>query len=173
MRGPDLFDIFDPRGRANRKGLIILALIMLLAQACVHGGCYLAGHQLQGPASWVIHSLLMWLGIVAVSKRLHDLGISAWWLLWGMIGMTIWSVIVSVAVYMTFGMEAATPGGPAIEVAMLAMFAPLIALTIWMHFALGAQGDNKFGPTPDASGFSKPYPSAVLQHTTAMAPLAR
>ena len=181
MRGANLFDIVDPRGRANRKGLIILAAILLLAQACVHGGCYFAGHELQGPASWVIHSLLIWLGTAAVSKRLHDLGISAWWLLWAAIGMFVWTFIASFAVVLTLGFEAAAPGSTGMLIAIAVSLAPILALTVWMHVAVSAQGDNKFGPTPGASGFSKPYPSALPQnntahntaHNTAMASLAR
>lgn len=173
MRGPGLFDIVDPRGRANRKGLVVLAVILLLAQACVYGGCYLAGRELQGPASAVIHSLLIWLGTAAVSKRLHDLGISAWWLLWAAIGVFVWIFIASFAVVLTLGLEAAAPGSTGMMIAMAVSFAPILALTVWMHAASGAQGDNKFGPSPDASGFSKHYASAVTRHNTAMAPLAR
>ena len=179
MRGPglfkipDLFDIFDPRGRANRKGLVVLAAILLLAQACVYGGCYLAGHQLQAPVSWVIHSLLIWLGTAAISKRLHDLGISSWWMLWAAISLFVWTFVTSFAVVLTLGVAAAAPGSTGILIAMAVSFAPILGLTAWMHVALGAQGDNKFGPTPDASGFSKAYPSTLPQHNTAMASLAR
>ena len=172
MRGPGLFDIVDPRGRANRRGLVVLAMIVLLAQACVYGGGYLAGRALQGPASWVIHSLLIWLGTAAVSKRLHDLGISAWWLLWAAIGVFVWTFIGSFAVVLTLGFEAAAPGSTGMMIAMAVSFAPILALTVWMHAASGAQGDNKFGPSPDASGFSRHYPSALTQHDTAMASLA-
>jgi uncharacterized membrane protein YhaH (DUF805 family) len=173
MRGPSLFDIFDPRGRADRRGLFILATILLVGQICVSGGFYLSGHEPQGPANWVIHSLFIWLGIVAISKRLHDLGISAWWMLWGAMGMLVWTFIASFAVVLTLGIEAATPGSSGMMIAMAVSFAPLIALTVWMHFAVGAQGNNKFGPTPDASGFSKPYPSALAEQGPAMASLAR
>ena len=169
MRGPGLFDIFDPRGRANRKGLIILASILLLAQACLHGGCLLTGRELQGQASWVIHSLFVWLGTTALSKRLHDLGISAWWILWSAIGVFIWTFIVSFAVVLTLGFEAVEPGGTGMMIAMPVSFAPILALTIWMHFALGDENSNMFGPVPGETGFSKPRPSAPAGQTSNMA----
>ncbi len=172
MPGPGLFDIFDPRGRANRKGLVILAAILLLAQACAYGGCYLAGIELHGPVSWVIHSLFIWLGTAALSKRLHDLGISAWWMLWSAIGVFIWTFIVSFAVVLTLGIEAAEPGSSGMMIAMSVSFAPILVLTLWMHFALGEEGNNKFGPVPGASGFSKPYPSVADEQRTAIASLA-
>ncbi len=173
MRGLDLFDILDPRGRANRKGLVILAAILLLAQACVHGGCYLSGRELQGPVSWVIHSLFVWLGTAALSKRLHDIGIGAWWILWAAIGMFIWTFVASFAVVVTLGFEAAVPGSIGMTIAMVVSFAPILVLTLWMHFALGEEGDNNFGPVPGAFGFSKPYPTASAAQGTAMAALAR
>lgn len=173
MLGPDLFDIADPRGRANRKGLVILAAILILAQACVFGGCYFVGNELKGPSSWVIHSLFIWFGTTALSKRLHDLGISAWWILWAAIGVFIWTFIVSIAVVLTLGIEAAVPGGTGMMISMAVSFAPILVLTVWMHFALSEQGANKFGPLPGASGFSKPYPSASAEPISAMASLTR
>jgi uncharacterized membrane protein YhaH (DUF805 family) len=173
MRGPDLFDIFDPRGRANRKGLVVLAMILLFAQACVYGGSYLAGKAPQGPASWVIHSLLIWLGITAVSKRLHDLGISAWWLLWAAISVFIWTFVASFAVVLTLGLEAATPGSTGMMIAMAISFAPVLALTVWLHAAPGVQGDNKFGPSPGALGISKPDRSNSAEQSQLKAVFAR
>ncbi len=179
MRGPelfdipDVFDIVDPRGRANRKGLIVLAVIMLGAQVLVRGGGYLLGHELQGPASWVIHSLFIWLGVVALSKRLHDLGISAWWLLWAAIGMFVWTFIVSFAVVLTLGLEAVAPGSSGMMIAMTASFAPVMALTLWMHFAIGDAGGNMFGPAPRVSGFSKHYSTSSAGQPAVIAPPAR
>jgi uncharacterized membrane protein YhaH (DUF805 family) len=172
MRGPDLFDILDPRGRANRKGLVILAAILLLAQTVVYGGLQFTGRELQGLPSWVIHSLFIWLGATALSKRLHDLSISAWWILWSAIGVVIWAFVVCFAVVMTLGFEAAEAGSSGMMIAMLVSFAPIIALTIWMHFAPGDEGRNPFGPVPGDTGFSKPSPTVPAGQPSSMAAIS-
>lgn len=152
-----LFDIFDPRGRADRKGLILTAAVLLGAQAGVAATLYATSFTLQVPAAMAVESAFLWLGVVAVSKRLHDLGRSFKSVGWALLAMMIAAIAVAFAVMFTLGEDALLPNAPGYWAVAAAIFLPTIAATFWLHCAPGDKGPNRFGPVPDATGFSRPH----------------
>jgi len=151
-------DLFDPRGRADRKGLVMTAAVLIGAQAAIVGTSYVTDDALTGAAAMAINGVLMWLGLVAVSKRLHDLGYGMKCLGFGLLATMALSVAVAFTTMLLFGEDALLPGTPGFLAVAAVVFAPVIASTIWLHFAKGDAGANRFGPPPDESGFSRPTP---------------
>lgn len=170
MPNVSLQDIIDPRGRADRRGLAILAAILIGFQGGIYGALIAAGADLNSGPALVFHIAFGWLGLVAISKRMHDLGVTAWRLVAGAIGMIVWSVAGSLAILFWFGEEAVTPGGPGMIAIVAAAIIPLAAVTLWLHFARGDLGANRFGPVPGPLGFS--MPKAARRAPNARVPVA-
>lgn len=113
--------------------LTVLELAKLLVPMPVIAGQILAG-------------VVIWVGFAAMAKRLHDIGLSAWWLLGGAAFCFGWTAVVVILTLLTLGLPALTPGNPLYPVSLgLAFLAPLGAL-LWLHLARGEFGVNRYGP---------------------------
>ena len=156
MPNLSLKDVIDPRGRADRRGLAVLAAILIGGQAGIYGALIASGADLNSGPAALVHLIFGWLGLVAISKRMHDQGVTAWRLVAGAIGLIVWSCACSLAILFWFGEEAVTPGGPGMIAMIVAAVTPLAAVTLWLHFARGDLGENQFGPVPGPFGFSMP-----------------
>lgn len=155
-----VLDFVDPRGRANRRGLAILAAALFGAEA-VYAVIFPLISQRFGvgsnAASLVIHSLSLWLGIAGTSKRLHDTGRSLWWFAAFIAIWSVWTAIVAFGTVFCLGPDAIAEDLKGLMlVSALSMLAPLAAV-FWLHSAPGDGGSNRYGPAPDASGFSLPH----------------
>ncbi len=150
-------DFFDPRGRVNRKGLIIFAAVLIGAQAGVYSAFWMYGVDFGSGLASIFNGLFGWLGLVAVSKRLHDLNLSAWRLVAAVAGCLAWCFVFSLAVVFVLGEEAFTGSEMGMTVAIIGALAPLAMLTLWLHCAKGDGADNRFGPRPGAFGFSRDW----------------
>lgn len=147
-------ELLDPRGRCNRKGLLIVATAMLAVELCFAAAFWGLGLSFGGGFAAVFKALFLWLGICACAKRLHDLDRSAGWLGWGFLGFIVWSAVVGFGAAFTLGIEALMPRDPRYLAVCGVAMAPMVAGMLWLHFAKGCDGPNRFGPAPDASGFS-------------------
>ena len=164
---PDLSlrDLIDPRGRADRRGLAVLAAILIGGQAGIYGALLASGADLNSGPAVCCHLAFGWLGLVAISKRMHDLGVTAWRLVAGAAAVVVWSFAVSLAIIFGFGEDAVTPGGPGLIAIMAAALVPLAAVTLWLHCARGEPHTNRFGPVPGPLGFSLPLATRGEHHT--------
>lgn len=156
MQDFSAIDLFDPRGRANRKGLAIIAAVLAGGQLGIYGTSLATGLGLNDPPLTVFHSLFLWLGVVAVAKRLHDLNFSAWRLAGAAAAMLAWCFVLAAGFAFTWGEDAMVPGRMGYALAALGSLAPLVLATIWIHCAKGGRGPNRFGPAPGVFGFSHP-----------------
>lgn len=128
------------RGRANRHDLLVVSLALTAVEAFR----YLA--PLPTLAGQVLSGAILWIGLAAMARRLHDVGLSGWWLLAGVAFSFGWTALVVVVVLMTLGLPALTPGSALYPVSLgLAFLAPLGAL-VWLHLSPGQFGVNRFGP---------------------------
>jgi len=147
-------DIFDPRGRADRKGLAVLAAAFVAVQAAASIAAGLTGATIGGAAGLVIHSLSIWIAIAGCAKRLHDLGRSLWSFA-AFIGLWVaWSVALSFGSVFALGPEAMEPGGAGFMLVLAGGMLPALAALLWLHFAEGMKGANRFGAAPGPSGFA-------------------
>ena len=155
MTGLSTLDFFDPRGRVDRQGLIIFAAVLIGLQVGAYGALWMNGIDLDSGLALVLDALFGWMGLAAVSKRLHDLNLSAWRLAAAMAGCIAWCFVFSLSVVFLMGEDAFITSGSGMIVAMTGALAPLAALTLWLHCAKGHKADNCFGPMPGPSGFSR------------------
>lgn len=167
MRGPmsetssgvSAIEFFDPRGRASRKGLAVMAAILIGGQGGVYSALLATGVGLDGPVAGVFHIFFLWLGIAAGSKRLHDLDVSAWRLAAAVAGAVAWCFSLAFIITLIVGEDEVAPGHIGFTLAVIGALAPVSAATLWLHLAKGKSGDNRYGPEPEASGFSRPWPA--------------
>lgn len=147
-------ELFDPRGRCNRKGLLIIAVVLLALQAAAGAAMWLGLVQHGGPAARIAEAVFVLLAFTATSKRLHDMGLSAWWILAAFAGMSAWSAVLAMALVLTVGAAALQPGSAAFMVAVVGVMIPAFVATLWLHLKKGDASPNRFGPEPGALGFS-------------------
>lgn len=146
--------LFDPRGRCDRKGLALVALVLLplqLAFAVLVLGLELAWDHPFALAGKVV---FLWIAIAAVVNRLHDLGRGAIWFLYATLIYLAWSVAVAVLAIALFGPEGIATGGAGFYFVLCANCAAMIAALLYVHFKRGEVGANRFGPAPGPDGFS-------------------
>ncbi|MDX2287875.1 MAG: DUF805 domain-containing protein [Hyphomicrobiaceae bacterium] len=153
---PVLANLFDPRGRCNRKGLMVTALALLLVQVAVGLAMWAADVSIHALVVKPVKIAVLWIATVALLKRLHDVGASGWALLWALIATFVWTVLVAGICVSAFGPAVAEIGSSPFLVYLTLVSAPLLAAMLWLHVVPGDAGPNRYGPAPDASGFSMP-----------------
>jgi uncharacterized membrane protein YhaH (DUF805 family) len=156
-----LVDFLDPRGRVNRKGLAVLAAVLLGAQGGVYAAEYGGGLSVPSGMDLAINAILMWLGIAAISKRMHDLDIGLPRIVTFAVMLAFAAVVAAVASIHNLGEDAMMPGQIGYLLVAAVVFGPALAATVWLHFAPGSDTANRFGPAPGPSGFSRQYSSAM------------
>ena len=157
MTGPQIIYAFlNPRGRSDRRGLLLTALGLLGLQAILVGLMIEWDVPPTGAVAILGHGIFLWLAYVAATKRLHDAGLSAWWIGKGL-AATLVSTIILAAVLMCFLEDAAfETGGLGYMIVVAGNILPVFAMTLWLHIQPGQPTANAYGPVPGASGFSFP-----------------
>ena len=151
-----ILELADPRGRCNARGLqrsTLYLLVIQVAYAAILTACAI---DLAGTVGTLIGIAFAWLGFTLISKRLHDIGRTAWWFAAAFAIWLVATVVICASAMMLFGMEALDEGTSARVIMMGSTILPLFASLIWLHFAAGDATDNRYGPVPDASGFAMP-----------------
>ena len=120
-------DLFDPRGRVDRKGLALLAAVLIGAQSGVYGALFATGWHLPVGADVLINAVFVWISYAAVAKRLHDLGVSAARLVWATLGLVVFSLAVAFTVIFLLGEDAVMPGAIGYLLVAASVFLPVIA----------------------------------------------
>jgi uncharacterized membrane protein YhaH (DUF805 family) len=145
-----LLDLFDPRGRINRVGLLAVAIVLLALEIVALAIFYLAGGDSSGPLIIVLKLLFTWLATAAVIKRLHDLGLGASTLVKAALAIVLWSVVLSAALMILLGDAAMAEGEIGFWLSVGGTVAPVLVLILWLHVARGMAGPNTYGPEPPA-----------------------
>lgn len=164
-----VLSLLDPRGRCNRKGLLIIASAMLGVELSLLGAFWAFDLSLVGAPASALKLLFCWLAITACSKRLHDLGRSAWNLAWALPVTIFWTLAIALAFAFGLGIESLMPRSPWYPLAIGASMLPVVSATLWLHLARGNPGPNRFGPEPDGVGFSGPLTRRLADSSVATA----
>lgn len=151
-----LVSLIDPRGRCNRKGLLVAALVLLAVEIVGAVLVWLSQMLVDHPALLFTKAALMWVAIAAACQRLHDLGRSAWLILPAMLGLLAWSFAAALAAAFAFGPDAVVPGSVGFWLIFAAVSAPMLGALLWLHFAPGQPHANRYGPQPQGLGFAGP-----------------
>jgi uncharacterized membrane protein YhaH (DUF805 family) len=151
-----VLQVFDPRGRCNHRGLLLAAAILLSLQVAIALALWGAGLDLASPLVQPVNVAFCWVAFALISKRLHDLGRSAWWI---PAAVLIWlAAIISLAaaIVLSADPDMLAPGTTSYWMTFAAMLMPLLVAAIWLHTTPGNEGSNRFGQEPTAQGFSMP-----------------
>lgn len=149
-------DIIDPRGRTDRKGLIVGAVILIGLQLGIYGAQAATGSPLPLAVFSGLQAVFVWLSLVLVAKRLHDLGFGLRHALAGLATIAAMGFATALGAATLFGEEALLPGGTGYFALAAAIFTPFAAITIWLHCAPGQKVANRYGEVPGPTGFSHP-----------------
>jgi uncharacterized membrane protein YhaH (DUF805 family) len=151
----------DPRGRIGRKDMARLALSLMAVQIAIMAAVLALGVKPASSFMRVVEIAALWISIAAASKRLHDAGLSAAWIVWTSIAYVGWAVIVAAATIMITGPVRMTATSPAMIAAVAVSMLPLLAALLWLHLKKGDTGANRYGPATDG-------PSAPELHRRAL-----
>ena len=157
-----LLTLLDPRGRCNRKGLMVLALALLGVQFVAGVGLNIAGLGLDTPAGIWVSAVFLWVGFAATSKRLHDCNLRAWWFLAAIAVWLVCTMLLSMTLAIVLGADSMAEGAVGYWIALLTMMLAVVAAMLWLHLKPGDAGTNRFGPAPRGNGFAMPV--AVADH---------
>jgi uncharacterized membrane protein YhaH (DUF805 family) len=154
--------LLDPRGRCDREQLLLAAAFLLLLQFVAALALWLAGLEFTGRLAFTVNGLFCWMGFAAISKRLHDLGHSAWWVAGGLLMWLSGAALFSLLLALIAGSEALDPAtGGLYWPLFAALMLPLLAAALWLHVARGQPEANRFGPPlPSARGSVFQLPAA-------------
>lgn len=148
-------ELLDPRGRCNRKGLLMVAMTMLAVDLAMVPLILAGVLSLNGCGLIALKFGSVWIATVAVAKRLHDLDLSAWWIAKALAAFIGWSIVVSCLLLTTFNAaDALNPAHSAFWLNVTATCTPVLGAILWLHVAKGTPGANRYGPEPGASGFA-------------------
>jgi uncharacterized membrane protein YhaH (DUF805 family) len=149
--------MIDPRGRCNRQAMTMLTVAFVVIQI---GSMVLAnaiGGDIGVALFWAINAPILVIGLVAVVKRLHDIGLSG---LWAPAACTLWIMAAFVATLAMTLIVGADRMATVVEekgflywVVFSFVFVPAFGGFIWLHSAPGTPGSNPFGPVPGNDGF--------------------
>ena len=147
-----------PVGRCNRTGMILVSTYVVSIEAGFLGALWAGGWTADGVAADLLRLFCLWMSFASFSKRLHDLGRSAWWLIGGAAVLIAWLCLISAALAILGGSAALQPGSPLFKLSVAAAVMPMIAAIFYLHLAAGQSEDNHYGPVPAPIGFSQPRP---------------
>jgi len=153
---PFIVSLADPRGRYDRRGLLIVAGAMLAVEAVAAALVVWAGVELDNAALLVVKLACVWLATTVVIKRLHDLGLPGWRMLWAALAVTAWAFVVALGLMLWLGDAAMETGAIGYNLTLAGTVLPILLATLWLHFARGERGPNRYGPEPAGWGFSHP-----------------
>jgi uncharacterized membrane protein YhaH (DUF805 family) len=156
-----LTEVADPRGRCNARGLQRSTIYLLALQ--IGAAITLSTLSIAPDSALVllINVAFCWVGFTLVSKRLHDIGRSAWWFAAGVGIWLAYTLALCAGTMAIFGLNALDEGTTARVIMLSATIIPLFALLVWLHVVPGDAGENRFGPAPDARGFAMPASTSV------------
>ena len=146
--------LYDPRGRCNRKGLLIVLSITLSLQIVIGLLIWQTNLSLTGPTVTIAKILFVWVALSATSQRLHDLGLSGLWIVGVVAGLIIWWMTSSTAVFLMLMANLIEPSNSILLVLVCLMYLPVLVGVCWLHCAKGQDTENRYGDVPGPTGFS-------------------
>lgn len=156
----------SPRGRADRRGLLAIALGFLAAQFLLGAALHAFGVQPSLVVGLLLNAPILWIGYATTVKRLHDVGRSAWMVplavgFWIASTFVVGTIISTVA-YLVIGAHVIQPGSWLHTALFFIIALPAFGGLIWLHTAPGSLGDNRYGAPTGELGFSTPAKSDII-----------
>lgn len=140
--------LVDPRGRANRRDFLHAAIALFGLQCLCLAGITLFDPQAQGLWLLPVNLAFAYMACAATSRRLHDLGHSAWWMPAAVAAWIAAGFVVAFALALVLGHHALAPGAPGFWLTFAVLLTAPLAGALWLHITPGDGGPNPFGPPP-------------------------
>ena len=138
--------LLDPRGRSGRGDFLRVAITLFVLQLVLLGFLWGIGSEIDGLLVLPVNVLFCWMAYAAVSRRLHDLGRSAWWM---PAAVGIWiaaGFLVALFAALLIGPHAVKPGRPGFWLVFACLLVPPMFVALWLHLAAGEGRPNQYGP---------------------------
>jgi uncharacterized membrane protein YhaH (DUF805 family) len=145
--------LFDPRGRFSRSDMMPIAIGMVTVEIFAS---QFAPHAVL--LFKLLSALMIWIGISATIKRLHDIGYSGWWVFGGAAFICMWTALIAIGGLFALGREVLTPGSSGHFIILGFVLLPPLSMTLWLHVTPGEIYKNEYGMPPP----SNEKPSSVL-----------
>jgi uncharacterized membrane protein YhaH (DUF805 family) len=132
----------DPRGRADRQDMVIVATAMIAIEIWVAVYPSVNGWwSMQG----AIRALATWVAIATTIRRLQDCGKAWWWLPLGFAYQCMWMAVLVIGTLVFGGSTAFAPGSITLLVLMAFVMMPVLGAALWLHLTPGELHTNQFG----------------------------
>ncbi len=152
--------LYDPRGRCNRYGLMVSAVLAVVFSygsfATIHG------FNFDSPLFWIVLAHALWINIVPCIRRGHDLGYRSLYILLGIPSLIVIGLIIMAALVYSLASwgyaDIITPPSPFFFMIYLIAFAPFLSAALWLSVVKGQDCANEYGDIPVLYGLSHPMP---------------
>jgi uncharacterized membrane protein YhaH (DUF805 family) len=149
--------MIDPRGRCNRSAMTVLTVAFVVIQLASMVLANAIGGDVGIAIFWIINAPILVIGLVAVVKRLHDIGLSGFcapaacslWIIAAFVATLVMTLIVGPDRMTTVVEEQ----GALYWLVFSFVFVPAFGGFIWLHSTPGTPGSNPYGPLPGDDGF--------------------
>jgi uncharacterized membrane protein YhaH (DUF805 family) len=146
--------ILDPRGRVSRKGLLIVLSLLIGVEIVGASLIFIGGLASDSAPILALKTVFVWIALSAAAKRLHDLGLSAWWI-GGAVAMQLaWAFVLATAMFVSFGIEQMQPDSDGYAAMLAGCGLPAFAALLWLQVSEGEPEVNRYGAPPKGLGFS-------------------
>ena len=153
--------LFSPYGRISRRAYwlswIVPYFIVAIAAVLLDEAAFPQPGRDAKPVFQLILALIaFWPSIAVTSKRLHDRGMSGWWLCLVVAPVVLLFVIAAVVLRMAFGSfdfgEIGAGAAPATLAMLIGDLVFLLGTVLWLFVTMcclpGDKGPNKYGADP-------------------------
>lgn len=148
--------LIDPRGRATRTDFLAVAVAMLGLQVLLLVVFWQLEAHVGRLPSLPINLLFLYMALCATTRRLHDLGRSAWWMPLVAAAWVASGGLLGLVLALLFGPQRLQPGAPVFWLVFLLLMVPALLCALWLHLTDGEPGPNRFGPPVDGMPPPKP-----------------
>ena len=144
-----VLQLVDPRGRADRRDFLHAAIALFVLQCLCLAA--IKAFDVYAEGAWLVpgNAAFVYMAYAATSRRLHDMGRSAWWM---PAAIAVWAVagfLLALVLALVLGAQAIGPGRPGFWVTFACLVSVPLATAIWLHVTPGSDGPNQFGPPSD------------------------
>lgn len=148
--------LFDPRGRASRSEFLAVGIVMLALQVLWFAIAWQVEERFGRLPSLPVNLLILYMGLCATARRLHDTGRSAWFMPLAAMGWAAAGAVVALMLALVLGPGHLRPGSPPFWLVFLVLMMPPLIAVLWLHLEEGDAGPNRFGPSPDGPQAPQP-----------------